>query len=111
MSNTDTSVIDIPDVTARGVRIQVVAVKWPGHWILRGIFAFKSMPEIIRKIQPYLALIPTDELEWSEHEYMLPHYLAYGDGDLPRIGWPGQGVFLFEHQDHDTYGSKARKLD
>lgn len=99
------------DVAAACVPIQVVAVKWPGHWIIRGIFCFESIETVTAKVRPFVVVMPQDELEWTNHEYRLPGYLAYGTGDLPRIGWPGQGVFLFAHSGGDVYRGDARRLD
>jgi hypothetical protein len=108
---TTTDTPDLIDVTARGVPIRVVAVKWPGHWIIRGIFCFKSIEEVEAKVRPFVAIVPPEELEWTSHSYAFPAYLAYGTGDLPRIGWPGGGVFLFAHQGGDVYRGDARRLD
>lgn len=94
-----------------GIPIQVVAVKWPQHWIIRGIFCFQSESQVANMVRPYVAAVPPDELEWTAHTYLFPSYLAYGTGDLPHIGWPGGGVFLFAHQGGDVYRAPTRRLD
>jgi hypothetical protein len=98
----------IPNVAAKGVPIQVVAVKRDGHWIIRAIASFRTVETLTSWIQPYLALAEGPH-EWSQHEYHLPAYLAYGGGDLKPMGWPDAGVFLFPHLGQGAYGS-AEKL-
>lgn len=92
----------VPDVTARGLRIQVLAVKNPGQWIIRGIGCFGKRVETLREwIEPYVALVPDPTvLEWSQHAYFIPSYLASSAYGLDGMGYPASGVYLFSHVDH-----------
>jgi hypothetical protein len=42
-----------------------------------------------------VALLGQDDLEWTQYEYRIPHYLVYGSGDIKGWGWPDTGIFLF----------------
>ena len=101
----------IRDVTAGGVRIRVVTVKKLGHCIIRGIYCFRTIEQVQAAVKPYVAIFDQTKLEWTTHQYVLPHYLAYGAGDLPRIGWPTQGIFRFRHLGGDVYDTVAVRLD
>jgi hypothetical protein len=107
-----TDIVNAPivDVSAYGVPVRVVAVKWPGNWIIRGIYCFESVEQVAAKVRPFVAIVPPEELEWTTHRYSLPGYLVYGTGDLPRWGWPDTGVFLFPHSGGDVYRGPARRL-
>lgn len=110
MNPTLPSSAEMPDVQAGSVPVNVVAVKWPGHWIIRAIGVFSYTNDDLRSwIEPFV-MLSDGPLEWRHHQYHIPHYLAYGDGDLPRWGWPPQGVFLFRYQGNYTYGPRAEKL-
>ena len=97
------------DVTAPGVPITVVACKRPGHWILRGIGVFTDANALRQSMQPLVCLVDADDLEWTHHTYLIPHYLAYGQGEQRHMGWPEVGVFLYEHQGNGVYGSDAKR--
>lgn len=107
---------DLPDIQAKGVHIQVVAVKLPNEWILRGIGAFKSVEEVTSWLTPFvlMAARPADHFEWSQHRYNLPHYLVYGSGTMVGSGWPETGVWVFHrvgsHDEPHANYSKAAKL-
>lgn len=113
----------ITDVTARGVPLQVVAVKWPGHWIIRAMRCMAPLEEVVKMIQPYIASAPPDELEWTHHRYEFPGYVVYGSGDLLGLNelrhegynWPvppNGVVYLFPFNGGaDTYRGPARRLD
>lgn len=86
------------DVTAKGVTYTVVSVKKPGEFIVRGIKKWSS-PEAVRKrMEKYVAIIDQDELEWTFHDYLVPHYMEYGSGDIPRHWRPVDGVYI--HKAH-----------
>jgi hypothetical protein len=106
------------DVSAKGIRTTVVAIKVSGKFILRGIKKWAN-PEVVReRMEPYVAimtcLLNTDEYEWTFHNYFSPHYLEYGDGDLPQRASYSDGLYLFPiHCDQpgcDEYGP-AKKIE
>jgi hypothetical protein len=97
---------DMP-VVHLGVPITVVAAKKPGQWIARGIRCFATADVVRSDVEAVVGRLD-DEIEWSTCTYHLPHYLVYGSGDLPEIGWPN-GVWLFEHAGNDRY-VKARRV-
>lgn len=110
------------DQTARCVPVTVVAVKWPGQWIIRGMKCFTTLQDVIALVNPYVAAAPIGEVEWTYHEYLFPGYLVYGSGDLPALddcrqagyNWPvppNGCVYLFPHQGRDVYRGPARRLD
>lgn len=103
MSPVDPDVEIVPDVTARGLRVQVLAVKNPGLWIIRGIGCFGKRIETLREwIEPYVALVPDPAvLEWTQHQYFITGYLVSGSGDIDRMGYPNSGVYLFSHIPHE----------
>lgn len=78
-------------VEARGYVFPVVAVKRPGHWILRGIRGWRTHEQIVERMKPYVALFPAAELEWTFATYRIPAYM----GDLmdarPYVG----GLYLY----------------
>lgn len=88
------------DVTAGGITVQVVAVRLPGHWIIRAIGTFKGYERLREWIIPYVALAPAEQLEWTHHEYRVPWYLAYDNGDIEGTGWIKSGVYVFRHATH-----------
>jgi hypothetical protein len=99
------------DVEARGVPYRVVAAKWPGHWIIRGIYADFYGPErVIRAVERYVDRYDP-EIEWSTHVYRLSSYMAYGSGVIPEApSWTGgwSGVFKFIHTANDIYRNAVR---
>lgn len=82
------------DVEAAGITFTVVAVKHDGRFILRGIKKWSTPEAVQQTMLPYVAIIEQDELEWTFHQYRLPGYLAYGDGDIPRMLRPVDGLYL-----------------
>lgn len=97
------------DVTALGVKFTVVAAKVEGEFIVRGIKKWTT-PEALRvKLEPYVAVFDPEAVEWTFHDYFLPHYLQYGSGDIPRLAAATDGIYLHRHIDHDSYGD-GRKL-
>lgn len=112
---------EIPTAIARSVPVTVVAVKWPGHWIIRAMRCFSNVEVVADMVRPYVAAMPQDELEWTQHTYRFPGYLVYGSGDLLGLNsrerdynWPvppNGAVYLFGWTRADVYREPARRLD
>lgn len=118
------------DAEARCVPVTVVAVKWPGHCIIRAMRCFSSVEDVTHLIRPYVAALPPDELEWTHHTYKFPGYLVYGSGELLGLNtaerggynWPvppNGAVYIFPMiprppgvvYGEDVYRGPVRRLD
>lgn len=102
------------DQPASCITYTVVSAKKPGHFIVRGIKKWTTPDALQGKVQKFVALFDPEEIEWTFHDYKVPWYMEYGNGDLPRHGHGGDGIYVFPiHCDSpscDSYGP-ARKLE
>jgi hypothetical protein len=93
------------DLSAGAVNLRVVAAKKPEHWIVRGFSPFTDWGQLRRSVERYVGMLD-ETIEWSHHQYGgWPAYVVYGEGDLPRIGWP-TGIYRFDYtggQYSETY--------
>lgn len=96
-------------VRAGVVPLTVVAAKKPGHWIVRAMCPFLTESALRSAAEKYVGTLDPD-IEWTCHVYEgWPGYVVYGQGDLPRLGWPS-GVFQFDWVAGDVYRSPAVRL-
>lgn len=99
----------ITDKRAGVVPLTVVAAKKPGHWIIRAISPF-APEDALRKQVEQIVGVMDPEIEWTTHTYEgWPGYVVYGQGDLPRLGWP-TGVYRFDWVFEDCYASEAVRM-
>jgi hypothetical protein len=95
---------------ARGLRLRVVAAKYPGRYIVRAIAAFKTAEYAKNLVLNFVGRIDLGDLEWTTYEYFIPSYIAYSsDSDINGLtAWP-IGVFIHRYKGDGTYG-KAERL-
>lgn len=101
------------DVSAKGVTYTVVSAKKPGEFIVRGIKKWSTPESVRNQMQKYVAIVDPDELEWTFHNYFVPHYMEYGSGDIPARFVATDGIYIHRFvgvQTCDAYGP-GRKIE